>query len=553
MKCPACNTENREDRAQCYHCQADLTILLIILNRAKQHYNNALEHAERGRTSEAIEDLKKAIELNSKHAPSHNVLGTLYAKKGLYQDAIAEWEAALSIDSTSKKAHEYIQQAQELSQTSALKKKLSMTKKIAGLFLLLFIVTLSYTVYFLYLDRLYLSGEKAMESGDYRESYTTFTRVMHNNLSTTMARGAKLAMSKIDMQLQTGLNNIEQKKQLKKYEEGIEICNRMLKMSLPDIWVQTAQKQKLSLLNAIIQQELEMVKDLYYKKGSYEKALAMISDLQSRYPEIIYIPEFVTESGKIQTDWMNKQIQEIDLLSKDKSFEKAIELANQLLEKKPAPEWQNKIQLIIANIKKQKTQAEYDLIVSSIKNKQYEIAYTRLTAIEGINLNSTQQVWLTQQLPNLKANLAGQYWKDVGSQVGFILDQKLDSESAKRIIQKINFIVIATPKVGYAAEALYYQGLAYEQLKQFNDAITAYDQIAKQYPKSTFIGNAAYHIAGCYEQLKQYEQAIAEYKKVMNQFPKRSYTWNPEARIKAIEKLIAPPKPITPSKPSPKK
>ncbi|MFB3895943.1 MAG: tetratricopeptide repeat protein [bacterium] len=527
--------------------------MLIISNRAKQHYNNALEHAERGRTSEAIEELKKAIELNSKHAPSHIVLGTLYAKKRLYQDAIAEWEIALSIDPASKKAHEYIQQALELSQASALKKKVNLYKRVAGVFLILFIIVLSYTFSFSYLDRLYLSGEKSMEAGNYRDAYSIFTKIEKTHLSTTMARGAKLAKTKIDMQLQSGLNNIEQRKQAKKYNEGIELCDRMLKMALPTIWVQTVNQEKLGLVKAIIQQEMESVKEEYYKKGNYDKALSMISEIQKQYPESITITEFVNETVKMQSDWMNKQIQEIDRLNKSKSFDKAILLAKQLLEKKSTSEWQNKLQSIIAVIKKDKTQADYDLIVNSYKNKQYELAYTRLTAIDGINLNSTQQVWLTTQLPNIKTNLATQYWKDISNQVNTILDQKLDAESANKIIQKITFILIATPKVVYAAEAVYYQGLAQEQLKQFKEAITTYETLAKQYPKSSFLGNATYHIAGCYEQMKQYDQAITQYKKVMTQFPKGSYTGNPAARIKAIEKTMTPAKSTPTPKPGIKK
>ncbi|MDI6782555.1 MAG: tetratricopeptide repeat protein [bacterium] len=537
MKCPACNTENRDDAAGCYQCQADLTILQIVINRAKQHYNNGLERAERGRISEAIEELKKAVELNAKHLPSHNVLGTLYAKKGLYSEAIAEWKAALAIDPSAKKAHEYIQQALELSQTPILKKKLNLTKNLAGLFILLFILALGFITYFLYLDRLYLSGEKALADGKYHEAYDILNQVMHNKVSTTMARGAKLAISQIDTQLKGGLNNIEQKKQLKKYEEGLELCNRMLKMSLPDIWAEKVLAQKTCLLTAIVQREIAVAKESYEQNGNYAKALETIYQLQNRYPESASIPEFNIEFGKLQNDWFTKQIQEIDRLRRGKNYEKASQLANQLLEKKPMLDWQKKLQTIITTIKKEKTQAEYDLIASSIKAQQFEIAYTRLTAIEVTNLNSTQQVWLTTQLPNIKTGLARQYWKDIGDQTQVIFDQKLDAESAKQIIRKSGFISTAVPEASYADDALFYKGFAQEQLKQWNDAIATYEQIAKQYPKSSFTGNAAYRIGYGYEQLKQYDKAIMQYKKVMEQYPKGSYPGNPTARIKAIQKL----------------
>lgn len=67
MICPFCNTENRDDQDVCYHCNKDLSMLRLIINKAKHHYNLALEHAERGRYYEAITELNNSIELDSKN------------------------------------------------------------------------------------------------------------------------------------------------------------------------------------------------------------------------------------------------------------------------------------------------------------------------------------------------------------------------------------------------------------------------------------------------------------------------------------------------------
>ena len=64
MLCPYCQTDNREDRETCYICGKDISTIRLVTNKARQHYNDALEHAERGRTTEAIDELKNAIDLD---------------------------------------------------------------------------------------------------------------------------------------------------------------------------------------------------------------------------------------------------------------------------------------------------------------------------------------------------------------------------------------------------------------------------------------------------------------------------------------------------------
>jgi tetratricopeptide (TPR) repeat protein len=114
MKCPFCNTENRDDRDFCYHCNKDLSMLRLIINKAKHHYNLALEHAERGRYYEAITELQNALDLDRSHKNAHIVLGTIYARQNKFDKAIEQWNRALALDSGLLKAHEYILKAQKV-------------------------------------------------------------------------------------------------------------------------------------------------------------------------------------------------------------------------------------------------------------------------------------------------------------------------------------------------------------------------------------------------------------------------------------------------------
>lgn len=112
MRCPQCNTENRDERGECYHCGQDLSMLRLVLNRARNHYNAALEHAERDRNDEAISELKHAVELDSTFINAWVVLGTVYAKREMFAEARDAWQKALALDPRLEKAHTYLQKAE---------------------------------------------------------------------------------------------------------------------------------------------------------------------------------------------------------------------------------------------------------------------------------------------------------------------------------------------------------------------------------------------------------------------------------------------------------
>ena len=83
-------------------------MLRLIVNKAKHHYNLAVEHAERNRFYEAITELQNSLDLNKNNVNARILLGTIHAKQKNLDKAIAEWETALAINPGSQKAFEYI-------------------------------------------------------------------------------------------------------------------------------------------------------------------------------------------------------------------------------------------------------------------------------------------------------------------------------------------------------------------------------------------------------------------------------------------------------------
>ena len=108
MRCPFCSTENRDERETCYHCNQDLSMLRLVVNKARHHYNLALEHADRGRYHEASTELQNALDLDRSLVQAHVVLGTVYSKLERFEEAEKCWQRALAINPSLDKAHQYL-------------------------------------------------------------------------------------------------------------------------------------------------------------------------------------------------------------------------------------------------------------------------------------------------------------------------------------------------------------------------------------------------------------------------------------------------------------
>lgn len=132
MICPYCQTENRDDRETCYYCDKDLSMLRLIVNKAKHHYNQALEYAERGHLDDAIFELKNALDLDSSMVSAQLVLGTLYAQKEMFAEARESWQRALALNHHCEKAHEYLHKAEKAEYIFPAMKRLKLVSAALG-------------------------------------------------------------------------------------------------------------------------------------------------------------------------------------------------------------------------------------------------------------------------------------------------------------------------------------------------------------------------------------------------------------------------------------
>lgn len=144
MLCPYCQTENRDDREDCYYCQKDLSMLRLIVNKAKHHYNQGLEYAERNRPEEALKELAEAIDLDQTLVNAHLVMGTLYAQGDDFENAEQCWQRALEQDPNMQKAHDYLSKVESVKQALPAVRRFQFMAGVFGILLIVTVVTLFY-------------------------------------------------------------------------------------------------------------------------------------------------------------------------------------------------------------------------------------------------------------------------------------------------------------------------------------------------------------------------------------------------------------------------
>lgn len=117
--CPTCGASNPVEAAVCESCNQDLTAVKSVIDTANTYYNEALALAHSGKLDESIGQLEAAIALSAQNPAYHNLLGTVYAQKGIYSEAIRAWERSLALDPEIEKSYNNIEKARRMEAEAA--------------------------------------------------------------------------------------------------------------------------------------------------------------------------------------------------------------------------------------------------------------------------------------------------------------------------------------------------------------------------------------------------------------------------------------------------
>lgn len=92
----------------------------LIISRARQHFNRAVEHAEQQRYYEALGELNDALELNSRFAEALVLRGSILARLDRLDEAQESWDAALALNAQAARAHRYLGQMEDVRRAAPL-------------------------------------------------------------------------------------------------------------------------------------------------------------------------------------------------------------------------------------------------------------------------------------------------------------------------------------------------------------------------------------------------------------------------------------------------
>lgn len=238
MICPQCQTQNRDDRSECYNCGQELSTLRMIVNRARNHYNEALEHAERGRDEEAIRELKHALELDGSFVEAWLVLGTLHARAERLDDARQAWETAMGQDPRFERGHQYLLKAQRIEPSLPALRKLKLTSLALGALLIL---AVSFGLYQSLPDSGMQKINEALqrrEEGQWTAALERLAQAQSDPLASGKARRvAGVLGEEMSERLRAGLDAVQANADARRYTEAVAGMEKIETLDPPG-WVQ---------------------------------------------------------------------------------------------------------------------------------------------------------------------------------------------------------------------------------------------------------------------------------------------------------------------------
>ena len=316
MKCPMCSTVNRDDRTQCYHCNADLTLLRTVMLRAREFYNKGLEHAERGRVDEAIIELKVAISLYHDFPQAHNVLGTLYAKLNKFDLANQHWNTTLSLEPTNKRASDYLVKSNKIIEEPLILKQLKAARYIIASFAFIIVILMTWQLKLISLDLTLKHAELEFSKNQYINAYHLIHHVENNWFSNLYRREAISVKKSFDVSLLKLLNQTADYAKTEQYQAGFKQAHAYLEKGLPSEWTSAFNQMESRYADQLFTIAQSSAQSLYQQNKSYPEAQKEFYNLLSM--------------ATVRSDIYTRAIREMDGLKKlsladrFKSLDKAI-------------------------------------------------------------------------------------------------------------------------------------------------------------------------------------------------------------------------------------
>lgn len=282
MICPHCQTENREDRERCYACDRDISMLRLIVNKARHHYNMALEHAERGRIEDAIAELQNAIDLDRTLTSAHVVLGTLYAKRNQFEHARAAWNAAFEQSPELSKAHQYLERVQQVQQVLPQVSLMQRLLLLTGILVLLLGGIVAWQFRPDPLPEKLAMARVLYDAGNFGDALDLLRTVERQAERPDLAAAAAALSSAITAQLRAEVSAIQELKFRQDYPEALERIERLQEHRL-DIATSSTLAAVREAIDRYYRGQMEML------LGEYVQGRVPYTDLSTQMQQFLVV------------------------------------------------------------------------------------------------------------------------------------------------------------------------------------------------------------------------------------------------------------------------
>lgn len=367
MICPYCNTENRDDQDVCYYCNRDLSMLRLIINKAKHHYIVALEHAERGRYKEAITELQHALELDRHNVNAHVVLGTVYARMGNLEKANEQWKEALKLNPMLYKAYEYLQRSEE---AKSIKPRLNTLIYLAIVLLVSFCLNLAFIFYSI----LPKSGETLLRESwnayinkDYGSALQRLSELEQTAKDDIILCSADVLRESINIYFDQQLRLVREAERQGRYYDALTEVRESLRRN-PPLELKSIFQSMLTDLKWVLLQEINNYINGYYNNEvEYARVKAEIEKFLTAFSDDKIAKEMAEKLNGIQRDFIKKSLVQLKKKAEEGYFEEAISKARELANKFSQPGVAEQINEFIKEIQAQATRG-------LLKKEQIELA-----------------------------------------------------------------------------------------------------------------------------------------------------------------------------------
>lgn len=256
-------------------------MLRLITNKAKQHFNNAVEQAERQQYHGALAELNNALELDSRLLEALVLKGTILARMERFEEAKETWNRAITLNPQAARAHRYLGQVGDARAAVPLLRRARLVvygaATVAAVAVIAAVGTIMVTSD---VDAHQIRrGWTALQEGDYDTS-----REVAAKLDDPAARVELL--SAVNTSIQEKLDNAFAYAVAGDVEEAASALDEVSKLSLPNDLEEQYERKRATIARYLLSSVEQNIDTSKLTQESLEQIASEISQLEESFPQI---------------------------------------------------------------------------------------------------------------------------------------------------------------------------------------------------------------------------------------------------------------------------